>query len=151
MIRRLDHFSFTVSDLIDSVKFYENVLGLSLLDTSERDVQFSSRVTGIPGAHLKIAYLKTSNCRIELIQYFSPKGEKIDSATNNVGSSHICFVVDNYEKYVEKLKINKVTFSSTSECVIPSGPNEGKKVCYFIDPDNNTIEIISAIKLKIER
>ena len=144
MINKLDHFSFTVSDLSASVRFYENVLGLSLVDTSERDAQFSSKVTGIAGAHLKIAYLKTSNCRVELIQYLSPPGEDINTATNNVGSSHICFIVDNYDNYVQNLKTNKVRFSSTSECFIPSGPNKGKKVCYFLDPDKNTIEIISA-------
>ncbi|MCL5018853.1 MAG: iron-containing alcohol dehydrogenase [Candidatus Pacearchaeota archaeon] len=78
MITSVNHLSFTVADVEKSVEFYKNLLGLDLMNLSERDIAFSEKVTGIPGAHLKIAYLNGNNCSIELIQYLSPRGEKIN-------------------------------------------------------------------------
>ena len=93
MITSMNHVSFTVSDVKEAVKFYEGALGLELIDMCERDEVFSSAVTGIDGASLMIAYLKTTNCSVELIQYVSPPGDRIDTRTCNVGSAHVCFNV----------------------------------------------------------
>jgi len=142
MITNLNHASFTVSNLDESLKFYNQILGLKILDVSYRERSFSESVTGIKGANLKIAYFEANNCRIELIQYLSPKAKKIDTTTSNIGSAHICFNVDNFNLIVEKLKKHEVKFSGDI-CEIPAGPNKGKKVLYFEDYDNNTIEIIS--------
>ena len=68
MIVNVNHVSFTVSSLDQSLGFYKNILGLKLLDISGRDPRFCEKVTGIKGAKLKIAYLSTANCCIELIQ-----------------------------------------------------------------------------------
>lgn len=142
MITSVNHLSFTVSDLDKSVNFYSKILGLKLVNICERDIEFSERVTGIKGAFLKIAYLEVSNCAIELIEYLSPRGEKIDSSTCNVGSAHVCFNVDNFSMMVNTLRKNEVIFSGQI-CTVPAGPNKDKKVLYFEDPDSNTIEIIS--------
>ena len=52
MILDTNHFSFTVSNLDQSIAFYQNALGLKLLNRSTRDVEFSQAVTGIQGASL---------------------------------------------------------------------------------------------------
>lgn len=142
MITNLNHASFTVSNLDKSIAFYRDILGLKLLDISTREVDFSQKVTGIKGANLKIAYLETRNCKVELIEYLCPKGQKIDTLTCNVGSAHICFNVDNFNQFVATLKKNNVKFAGEI-CEIPIGPNKGRSVLYFEDNDSNTIEIIS--------
>ena len=71
MITNLNHASFTVSNLDESLKFYNQILGLKILDVSYRERSFSESVTGIKGANLKIAYFQANNCRIELIQYIT--------------------------------------------------------------------------------
>lgn len=148
MITDMNHSSFTVSDIDKSILFYRDILGLKLLDTSTRGVEFSQKVTGIVGADLKIAYFEVNNCRIELIEYLAPKGEKIDTATCNVGSAHICFNVNNFTEFIKNLQKNNVKFSG-DVCEIPGGPNKGKNVLYFEDNDSNSIEIISnEIKIK---
>lgn len=138
----MNHASFTVSNLESSIKFYRDILTLKLLDTSTRDIEFSQNVTGIQDAHLKIAYFEANNCRVELIEYLTPECEHIDTKTCNVGSAHICFNVDSFDAFVDKLRSNNVRFSGDI-CMIPEGPNKGKKVLYFEDPDSNSIEIIS--------
>jgi len=138
----MNHISFTVSNLENSVAFFKDMLGLELVNTCERDKEFSERVTGIKDAHLKIAYLKAANCSIELIEYLTPKGMKVDTSTCNVGSAHVCFNVDNFDQLTKDLRKNDIKFAG-DVCVIPAGPNKGKMVLYFEDPDSNTIEIIS--------
>jgi len=142
MIESMNHASFTVFDLENSIEFYRDVLKLRHLDTSGRDPGFSQSVTGIKDAHLEIAYFEANNCRVELVQYLEPNGIKIDTTTSNIGSAHMCFNVSNFDNFVDNLKKNHVTFTGEVS-TIPAGPNRGKKVLYFEDPDSNTIEIIS--------
>ena len=98
-------------------------------------------------AELKIAYLKKSGFFLELIQYVKGNGKKVDTSVNNIGSSHICFDVKNFNSFLKRLKRNKVKFIGVPT-TIPRGPNKNKLVLYFEDIDNNTIEFISAEKLK---
>ena len=125
-----------------SVKFYSKVLGLKIMDISPRDPKFSEKVTGISKAKLRIAYLSGHNCNIELIEYLSPKGKKIDNATCNVGSAHVCFNVDNFKVFIKNLKKNNVRLAGEPQ-IIPAGPNKGKLVVYSKDIDSNNLEFIS--------
>ena len=142
MITSINHFSFTVSDLERSISFYRDFLGLELISDCERDEEFSTRVTGIKGAKLDIAYIRASNCCIELIEYPAEISKKIDTSTCNVGSSHICFNVDDFDSWIEKINANEYRICG-EVCLVPAGPNKGKQVVYFEDPDGNTIEFIS--------
>ena len=142
MVKSVNHISFTVSNLERSVEFYRNLLGLEVVDVSERDRGFSERVTGIKNAQLKIAYLNAGNCSVELVQYLFPKGNKVDTETCNVGSAHVCFNVNNFLELTEKLRKGNINFTG-SPCIIPIGPNKARMVLYFKDPDDNNIEIIS--------
>lgn len=141
MITTMNHTSFTVSDLKKAVDFYQNVLGLELVSLAERDETFSAAITGIPGAKLNIAYLKVFNCMIELIEYTAGAGVKLDTHTNNIGSAHICFYISDYDEWIERMKKYNVKFRGEL-CIVPAGPNKGKRVCYMIDNDGNNLEFM---------
>lgn len=143
MITNMNHASFTVSNLRESVDFYENVLGLELISLAKRDREFSSSVTGIENAELNIAYMKAPNCSIELIEYIGGTGVRLDTATNNTGSAHVCFHVEGFDEFAAHLKKNGVRFCGDI-CLVPEGPNKGKKVCYTLDNDGNHLEFIAA-------
>lgn len=142
-MKLINHMCFTVQNMDLSIPFYRDILGLELIDVTNRNPEFSEKVTGIKGAELKIAYFKVHSCAIELIQYLNPPGDKIDTSTNNIGSSHICIVIEDFIKTIEFLKSKNVEIVSDEICIIPAGPNRGRGVIYFHDPDNNTIEYIS--------
>ena len=141
MIKNVNHVSFTVNNLRESVDFYTKVLGLELLNLADRDEEFSSAVTGISGAKLNIAYIKADGCNIELIEYTGAKGDRLDTATNNTGSAHLCFNVVNFDEWIEHLKKNSVRFRGEL-CQVPAGPKLGRKVCYAMHNDGNNLEFI---------
>ena len=144
MISTVNHVSFTVSNLEESIEFYKNVLGLELISLAERDEAFSAAVTGVPKAKMNIAYMKAANCSIELIQYVQAGGERLDTHTNNIGSAHVCFNIRDYDEWMERMKKNHVSFRGEL-CHAPAGPNTGKRVCYCMDNDGNNLEFMEEI------
>ena len=142
MVIKADHTSFTVSDVERSVVFYRDLLGFKLLSLAERPPWFSELATGVQGAHLKTAYLEIpGGHRLELIQYLSPPGEKLDTRTNNVGSAHLALIVDDLQSMYRELKARGVRFKG-EPLEIPVGPNQGNRMTYLLDPDDFTLELI---------
>jgi len=138
MITGHNHTSFTVSDLDRSVDFYTNILGFKLERRFETKGPAISQIIGLPDAHLLVAFVSLGDFRLELIQYVSPEGVKLDTSTNNVGSAHIAFWADDIEKTYEELKAEGVRFKGVPIRSRPDRP----KVVYFWDPDDNTLEIV---------
>jgi lactoylglutathione lyase len=141
MITKTNHTSFTVSDLERSISFYRDLLGLELISLAGRDLAFAEKVTGIPGTNLKVAYLQAPGHRLELIQYLSPPGKKLDLQTNNVGCAHLAFNVDDLPAMYANLKAKGVHFKS-APLEVTAGPNKGAQVVYLTDPDGITLEFI---------
>ena len=142
MILTTNHTSFTVSDVERSVAFYRDLLGFKLLSLAERPREFAEIATGIPGAHLKVAYLEApGGHRLELIQYLSPPGVKLDTRTNNVGSAHLAFNVDDLRRMYNELKARGLRFKG-EPIEVPAGPNKGNLMVYMLDPDDFTLELI---------
>ena len=142
MITQMNHISFTVSDLERSIVFYRDALGLPLTGQWTREEEFAGKVTGVAGAKLKIAFFDLPNCKVELIEYAAPAGEKIDTRTCNVGSAHVCFNVSDFDAALEKALSGGGSLAG-EPTLVPSGGNAGKIAVYFEDPDGNTIEFIS--------
>jgi len=142
MILTTNHTSFTVSDVECSVAFYRDLLGFKLLSLAERPQGFAEIATGIPGAHLKVAYLEApGGHRLELIQYLSPPGAKLDTRTHNVGSAHLAFNVDDLRQMHKEFQAQGVRFKG-EPIETPAGPNKGNLMVYMLDPDDFTLELI---------
>lgn len=142
------HFSFTVSDIDASIAFYRDVLGLALVHTQEQANEYTRRFVGYPDAHLKVAQFRIAGAPVarsghllELVQYVAPKGEKVDTRTKNPGTAHLAFEVDDIHTEYERMAALGVRFRS-SPVAIEAGINEGGFTCYFLDPDDITLEII---------
>ena len=77
----INHTSFTVSDLDRSVAFYTDALGFELLHRGDRDPEMISKVVGVDGADIEVAYIQMPGHRLELIQYKGPadKGKVVSS------------------------------------------------------------------------
>ncbi|MCP4166190.1 MAG: hypothetical protein GY759_09895 [Chloroflexi bacterium] len=143
------HFSFTVSDIEQSIALYRDVLGMELQHTQEQANAYTRKFVGYPDAHLKVAQFKLSAKApplsghiLELVEYVAPQGVKVDTATPNPGTAHLAFQVDDIHAEFARLRSLGVRFRSEEPIAIEAGINRGGYTCYFLDPDDITLEII---------
>lgn len=94
MVNKVDHIGVAVSNLEESIKFYEEILGLKLNGTEVVEEQ-----------KVKVAFMPIGDTEIELLEATSP-----DSAiakfveAKGQGVQHIAFRVENIEKALEEMK-----------------------------------------------
>ena len=73
MIIGVDHTGFIVTNIEESAHFYQNVIGLKLIDSFERKGSKISQVIGYPDAHLKVNFFELGSSKLELIEYVHPE------------------------------------------------------------------------------
>ena len=147
MVRTVFHFSFTVSDIEKSIRFYRDLLGMELVHRQVQDNAYTCQLVGYPDARLLVAQFKFRNLPaisghvLELVQYVRPPGVRLDTRTQNVGSAHMAFLVDDAEQEYERLTRLGVRFRNPP-VAITEGINKGGKAAYFLDPDEITLELL---------
>jgi len=141
------HVGITVSDLEGSVAFYRDVLGMTVQNQGEAKGEFISRVVGVPGTHVKTAYLSAGALSLELFQYITPTGGRQQHSTRpfDVGNYHLAFLVDDMEEAYRELTSSGVKFADIPQYVA-EGEAKGLGAIYFYDPDGITLELIQKPK-----
>ena len=138
-----DHTSFTVSNLDRSLQFYVGLLGCELLGKRENIMnQYFRDIVGFPDSVVHGAWLRIpgSDHQLELFEYVKPQGIAADTRTNNPGSSHIAFYVDDLHAAYEELRAKGVRFRSPP-VYIDAGTSKGGYALYMLDPDGITVEL----------
>jgi catechol 2,3-dioxygenase-like lactoylglutathione lyase family enzyme len=137
-----NHTSFTVSNLERTVAFFRDCLGFELVSKAPRDSALVSRITGVEGADLMIAFLKAPGHALELIEYRAPASRgAVRARPCDTGFAHVAFNVDDAAAAVaavERYGVKPVSPPVT----IDQGPNKGRKVVYVRDWDGITLEFI---------
>ena len=142
MIESIHHCALVVSNLDRSIAFYRDVIGMSLQSIAEGQGEANATVQGIPNAHLRVAFLRLGDMRLEIFQYLNPKGRKTIPRRWNVGAAHLCFTVDNIQKTYEELLDKGVSFVSKPRVVAERRSGRVVRAVYFTDPDEYTLELL---------
>jgi len=138
----INHTSFTVSDLDRSIAFYTDALGFELLHRGDRDPEMISKVVGVPGADIEVAYIQMPGHRLELIQYKGPANKgKVESRPCDTGFAHIAIDVDNIDAALAASAPHGVQPLGAPQDLV-HGPNKGGRVVYTRDADGVTVEFI---------
>ena len=145
MINAVHHVSFTVSDMERSLVFYRDGLGFQVQDDRTVSGPFPETVSGFEGAHLRIIHLRGHGQGLELIQYHQPEGRALAPRSCDVGSAHLCYVVDDIDADVERLRRFGARFIS-EPLTVEGGPNAGNRCVYFLDPDGIPMELTQPAK-----
>ncbi|MEV0825373.1 VOC family protein [Nonomuraea rubra] len=147
-MRGVWHFSFTVADLGRSVAFYRDLLGFTLVHRQEQDNDYTRRLVGYPDAVLRVAQLAVpgqprgvSTHDLELVEYVQPRGEARDPARHLPGAAHLALTVEDARAEHARLAAAGVRFVNPPE-EITAGVNRGGYACYFLDPDEITLELV---------
>ncbi len=138
-----DHTGFTVSNLERSLAFWRDVLGFELSHTAHQTGELAREITGVVGAEIKLAVLKTpGGHKIELLEYLAPPDRKhADVRPCDIGHVHVALLVDNLEAVLESIVASGWKAAGKPQ-TLHSGPNAGKHVVYVSDPDGTTIELM---------
>jgi catechol 2,3-dioxygenase-like lactoylglutathione lyase family enzyme len=138
-----DHTGITVSNLERSLAFWRDVLGFELSHRAHQTSELASEITGVPGAEISLAVLKTpSGHKIELLEYLAPPDrKKVDARPCDVGSAHVALTVDNLDAVLDAIAASGWKAAGRPQ-TLQSGPNAGRRVVYVRDPDGTTIEFM---------
>jgi len=147
MIKGIEHFSFTVSNLDDALHFFCDLLGLKSSPIADVANEGVETILGMPGACLRISIVLTpDNRKIELIEYVNPKGKRIELETCNNGVGHVAFSVEGIDRMYGDLTKKGVRFNNPPVW-LPGNEGKGKwGVCYLKGPDDITIELIEVLE-----
>lgn len=151
MVGRVVHIGLTVSNLEESIDFYENTLGLNLQGQMLMKGESTDKLFNIQDCKVKVAYLNGSKeintPPIELLE-FSPESE-IDKEIilNKTSISEVCFGVEDIYSIYKRLLDKDVKFLSEPQFFDLREQGYGKsKAVYFKDPDGINLELIETIK-----
>ena len=114
-MKALHHVGITVKDLDASIRFYHDVLGLQF--SNEPSPWFEGDelgpAVGVPGAALRQVSLLLGDTTLELLEYKSPPSETTTPLkSNNIGASHVAFLVDDIEAKKAELEAKGIEFYS---------------------------------------
>jgi len=141
----LAHVGITVRNLDESIYFYHDVLGMTIVTEPGPwyEGPEADHSLGIPGASMRTVCLQsTGTTLLELIEYRAP-GSSVDRPlpANNVGASHAGFLVDDI--YARKAELEQLGIKFFSDVnAIDEGIYAGWRWVYFSDPDGYQLELI---------
>ncbi len=94
MVRKVDHIGIAVKDLDETLKFYEDVLGIKCVSTEVVEEQ-----------KVKVAFLPIGDTEVELLESTEEDGpiSKFIEKRGE-GIQHIAYRVDDIEKAIKELK-----------------------------------------------
>ena len=138
-----DHTGITVSNLERSLAFWRDVLGFELSHTAHQTGELAKEITGVAGAEIKLAVLKTpGGHKIELLEYLAPPDRKhADVRPCDVGHVHVALIVDDLDAALDRIAASGWKTAGKPQ-TLKMGPNTGKRVVYVRDPDGTTIEFM---------
>jgi len=94
MVKKVDHIGIAVSNLEETLKFYEGVLGLSLQGTEVVEDQ-KVKVAFLPIGDTEIELLESTDKEGAIAKFIERKGE---------GIQHIAYRVDDIEEALNEMR-----------------------------------------------
>jgi catechol 2,3-dioxygenase-like lactoylglutathione lyase family enzyme len=140
MIKRIHHAGVGVRDMEASLRFYRDLLGLTVTSDVETEGPLVSAIVGhTENTKVRMVHLACGEGQeLELFQYMEPGTSKFpqDFRQCDGGIIHVALVVDDAMGMYERLKAEGVRFNSQPY-------NLGGGYCvYMRDPDGITVELM---------
>ena len=139
MIRNLNHVGISVSNLALSVRFYRDLLGMTVVGHGAFSGERYDRILDLEGVTGTAAMLERDGLRVELFEFSVPQpvaGNRARPVCDH-GITHFCIEVSEIDEEYSRLKAAGVEFHC-APIVFPGIA----KATYARDPDGNVIELL---------
>ena len=145
MIQHVAHIGLTVSNLEQSIQFYQNIVGLTYVNQMKMNGKNTDALFQKENCEAKVAYLqpKDGGALIELIQFTSHPVQLDRTNLFRTSISEICFTCDDIQAEYERLKALGVQFLSSPQ-FFDYGSTKSYAV-YFYDLDGNILEMMQSL------
>ena len=152
-MRGIHHAGIVVSDLDRAIDFYTGVLGLELMTepTPPASGERLEKLLNLPGARLHGGVLlRAGDSAIELHEFEAPEWTgPTPVPAHAIGAQHVAFRCDDLA--AEKAAIEARGGAFLTEIhLVDSGPFEGLKTAFLLDPDGIRIEFIEVASWRDE-
>ncbi len=94
MVNKVDHIGIAVNNLNETLKFYEEILGIKCVSTEVVEEQ-KVKVAFLPIGDTEVELLESTEKDGPIAKFIEKRGE---------GIQHIAYRVDNIEKAIDELK-----------------------------------------------
>ncbi len=144
MVTGIHHTSLVISDMGRSLKFYRDLLGMTVaIDTVMSGEMLDSEVA-LKGARLRVVELTPGDGPpyVELLQYYNPPGKPFpkDARCCDVGMPHIALIVPNIREAYDRMRKEGIRFTGPPQYV-DAGEFKGCLTVYCYDPDGLVVEL----------
>ena len=126
IIKKINHVAIVVRDIEESLKFWEDQLGLKL-----------DHIEVVPTQHSRVAFIPVGDSEVELVQpTSSDSGLAAYLEKRGEGMHHLCFEVDDIDAKLAELKEKGVRLINETAEVLP-----GRKMAFLHPKAGNGVLI----------
>jgi lactoylglutathione lyase len=143
MITGFFHAGVTVKDMDTSLRFYRDLLGLTVTTEYMSGGPSAQRIWNIPVGPVKVVFLSVpgSDAIVELFEFTEIERHPASARPSDYGAGHFCLFTDDADELFARA--TEMGFGSRGGEVVEivEGPHTGTKVVYLKDPDGYHVEL----------
>ncbi len=144
----IDHTAITVADTETSLRFYRDVLGLTVAGTSENHGSEQEHLNAVFGARLRITTLRAPRGPgIELLEYLSPAGGRArptDARANDLLHWQTDLVTPRLAALEREPALARASWISPGRVALPTGELGFREGWSIADPDGHVLRLRDA-------
>jgi catechol 2,3-dioxygenase-like lactoylglutathione lyase family enzyme len=139
---RIHHVGLTVRDLDQAIDFYCSQLRLEEKSRYAGENAYLGHITDLQDNYVRGAVLLLPGMKVylELWEFRTPGGPPAEIAKYNIGSAHLCFLVDDILADYALFSQRGIRFAGPP-AEVTAGVNQGAQAIYFEGPDNVPLEL----------
>ncbi|MEO0348490.1 MAG: VOC family protein [Cyanobacteria bacterium P01_A01_bin.15] len=142
----IDHSAIAVSNTAKSIRFYQDILGMEVVERSQNSGTTQARLDGLPVAEVNITSLRPQNggMGIELLDYIQPEGGRSRPQSwqiDDLSHRHLILEVNDIHASLEILDYQNGVIVSPHVVKFPDHYRYGEGVL-LKDPDDHVLLLI---------
>jgi catechol 2,3-dioxygenase-like lactoylglutathione lyase family enzyme len=142
MILGTFHTCINVRDMDESLKFYCDILGMSIAKEMILSGKGMDETVGLENVKARMIWLDAGEGpQVELLHFIHPPGRELDFNDNDVGIAHICFEVEDVKEAYRVFVENGIHVIRPPESAVVGGELDGYFSFHILDPNGVNIEI----------